>query len=226
MECKFQGGRVFTLMYPQCLAHSRCPINICWINQWVFFNRISRINRIFKISKQRKTFYKKLKILLPRTWAFLTLEAHIFITSGFCYRIIFITVITRAYFTENLWIHFLKFLKTPLCHWCWGKIIPSVCFLVKKLLLNHTNPSSCLNCSFLFCLIYSLAKDILYYTFLLNNRIILKNLHTGNQTILQTVMQIPMIRWVSRIQEHLKDHLPHLFLRCSMAVYSKCHLAL
>lgn len=197
--------------------------NICWINEWIFFNWIIRVSRSqFKLSKQRQEFYKKLNILLLRPWVSLTLEAHIFITFGFLHRVILITVITRACFTENLWIHFLKYLKTlfffflPLV--LEKKMTPSI-LSCENYSTHHTNPGSCLIYSHLFCLICS-AKDILHCIFLLNNKTILKNLRSGNQTILQTVTQIWMIRCVNRMQEHLKDHLPHLCLRCSMAVYT------
>lgn len=56
----------------------------------------------------------------------------------------------------------------------------------KKYSTNHTNPGSDLIYSHLFYLIYSPAKDPLHYIFLWNNRTILKNLHSGNQTVLQS----------------------------------------
>lgn len=134
-------------MYPQCLeqnlVHSRCPINICWINEWVFFNWIIRVNRSqFKPSKQRKTFHKKQKVLPLRTWISLTLE-EIFITFGFLYRVILITVITWHYSTENLQILFFLILEPlpPTFSFFFvtvleKKLTPSVPFLIKNTILT------------------------------------------------------------------------------------------
>lgn len=122
---------------------------------------------------------------------------------------------------KNFWKHLFFFFLMPLVlgEKKWLPLFP----FLKKYSTTHTSPGG--------CLIYSassiplLRKFYILY-FYWTTGPLWKICVLAIKPFCKPVTQILMIRWVSRMQEYLKDHLPHLCLRCSMAVYTKCHLAL